>query len=745
MLTEGSKERQRGLLSQVQHYWHILLKWKWTAIIFFAIAVISAVLYSFLVTPVYTANGTLWIEDNPNILPFEEVQSLGAGTNLSSHARLLQSRSLAWDIIDRLKLYDNPDFAGRERKRIKRPDPANPVYRELLVQHFLNNIGVSSTDRSRLVDVTFSSRDPKLAADVLNALFEGYMNMIVKKNYSASEQATDFLNKEIADLRIAIEQKERELNKYGSEKDILPLTATEAPTITKIRDVNNALTTATLDKVNKLNYYNQLKNAPLGSIPSVPEGSLILRLREQYVALSRQYAARLATVKPEYPEMQRLKTELESATEDLKKETENLTRNAYSEYLAALRQEQSLQKLLSDQKDEAYKANSSSVLYSSLRIELENKKTLLDTLSKRQSETEVSARLKGLEALNVWIVDKADYPLRPASPKRRLSILLGMLFGLVGGTGLALGLEYLNNTVKTSRDVSVVVGLPMLGAVPAFEAEAWPGSPKTEFERIRSLIGAGGERKEGKVRPARRKVSSKEPRGEANGRIELIVLREPQSIQAESYRSIRTTLLVSAPPGRIKTVLFTSPLAKEGKSSTVSNLAISLAESNKQVVIVDSDLRKPRLAKIFGTNGGYGPGLSGFLSSQLEPSAILSQTTIPNLQIISSGSLPINPIELLTSGKMDSLVAYLKRGFDFVLFDTPPILAVSDALAMAPMADAIVMVARGGQTPLPALRHAKQRLDAHKLRCFGVILNGVDLIEQDGYYAREYYNYSSSE
>lgn len=741
MLAEGSKERQRGLLSQVQHYWHILLKWKWTAIIFFAIAVISAVLYSFLVTPVYTANGTLWIEDNPNILPFEEVQSLGAGTNLSSHARLLQSRSLAWDIIDRLKLYDNPDFAGRERKSIKRPDPANPVYREILVQHFLNNIGVSSTDRSRLVDVTFSSRDPKLAADVLNALFEGYMNMIVKKNYSASEQATDFLNKEIADLRIAIEQKERELNKYGSEKDILPLTATEAPTITKIRDVNNALTTATLDKVNKLNYYNQLKNAPLGSIPSVPEGSLILRLREQYVALGRQYAARLATVKPEYPEMQRLKTELESATEDLKKETENLTRNAYSEYLAALRQEQSLQKLLSDQKDEAYKANSSSVLYSSLRIELENKKTLLDTLSKRQSETEVSARLKGLEALNVWIVDKADYPLRPASPKRRLSILLGMLFGLVGGTGLALGLEYLNNTVKTSRDVSVVVGLPMLGAVPAFEAEAWPGSPKTEFERIRSLIAAGGERKEGKVRPARRKVSSKEPRGEANGRIELIVLREPQSIQAESYRSIRTTLLVSAPPGRIKTVLFTSPLAKEGKSSTVSNLAISLAESNKQVVIVDSDLRKPRLAKIFGTNGGYGPGLSGFLSSQLEPSAILSQTTIPNLQIISSGPLPINPIELLTSEKMDSLVAYLKRGFDFVLFDTPPILAVSDALAMAPMADAIVMVARGGQTPLPALRLAKQRLDAHKLRCFGVILNSVDLIEQDGYYAREYYHY----
>ena len=228
-------------------------------------------------------------------------------------------------------------------------------------------------------------------------------------------------------------------------------------------------------------------------------------------------------------------------------------------------------------------------------------------------------------------------------------------------------------------------------------------------------------------------------------KIELIAARESQSIQAESYRSIRTTLLVSSPPGKIKTILFTSPLAREGKSSTVSNLGVTLAESSKRVVIVDSDLRKPKQARIFGSGSANGPGLSRYLSSHIEPAEIVKPTEIPNLHLITSGPLPANPIELLTSEKMDALIAYLKRSFDFVLLDTPPLLAVSDALAMGPMADAIILVARGGQTPIQAIKQAKQKLDSHKLKCLGVILNGVDLVEQDGYYAHEYYHYSKGE
>jgi capsular exopolysaccharide synthesis family protein len=757
MAPEIAKEPQAGLLHQIQHYWLVIHKWKWTVLIFFLAVIAAATIYSLSLTPIFTASGSIWIEDNPNILPFEDVQSFGAGTNLQSHVRLLQSRTLAADIIDKLKLYENPDFAGKPKRGQARPDPANPIFREVLVRSFLGSIAVSSRERSRLVDVSFNCRNPKLAADILNALFDGYIDMIVRKKYAASEQATVFLNVQIAELRTEIAGKEQELNQYGSEKDILPLTAAEAPTVSRIAEVNKALTDATLERLNIFNAYNQLKAAPLGEIPNAPEGSLIQRLREQYITLSRQYATRSTTVRPEFPAMQRLKSELDAATEALQSETQNLIRNANNEYQNALSKEQSLQKLLIDQKNEAYKANSNSIAYNSLRIELENKKALLEALSKRQSETDVSSRLKGLEALNVWIVDKADYPLSPAFPDKRKNVLMGFLFGLAGGIGLALGLEYLNHTVKTSKDVANSIGVPTLGSVPAFEAEARPKGPKAEFAKIVSTLRGKNEKKEARIsrRANDRSVRLLEPDGAGgytagnNGtrksKIDLIASREPQSIQAESYRSIRTILLVSAPPGRIKTILFTSPLAKEGKSSTISNLGITLAEAGRRVVIVDSDLRKPRQARIFWTPASSGPGLSRYLSSNIEPEDIVKPTEIQNLQLITSGPLPANPIELLTSEKMDTLVAYLKKSFDFVLFDAPPLLAVSDALAMGPIADAIILVARGGQTPIPALKQAKQKLDAHKLKCLGVILNGVDLLEQDGYYAKQYYHYSKPE
>ena len=756
-LQDANLDAKGGLLAQALTYWHSLLKWKWSAALFFTAVVGAATIYSFVLPPVYTSRGSVWIENNPRILPFDDVDSFGPETNLQSHVQLLQSRSLAWDTIEKLKLYENPDFVKKRRGSAKALDPQDPMVREALIESFLKTLGVVSVERTSLVMVEFSNRNPRLAADALNALFEGYIDMIVRKRYSASEKASEFLNTQIAELRSEIESKEKDLNQYGSQKDILPLTASEMSTVSGIGDINKALTEATLERVNKLNYYNQLKNAPLGGIPEAPEGSLIQRLREQYITLSRQYATRLSTVRPEYPEMQRLKTELDSATEALQNETQNLIRNAYNDYETALRKEQSLQSLLNDKKNEAYKANNNSVLYNSLRIELENKKALVESLSKRQDETNVSSRLKGLEALNVWIVDKANYPLKPSAPKKKKNVFLGFVLGLAGGIGLALGLEYLNHTVKTSKDISMAIGVPTLGSVPAFEAEARAKGPRAEYLRLKSMLGGREDRKRkepkhhakpempGAEGPSASDGTMGSNTGGDHDRIELIAIRGPQSIQAESYRSIRTTLLVSSPPGKIRTILFTSPLAREGKSSTVSNLGVTLAEAGRRVVVMDADLRKPKQGRIFGTREGAGPGLSQYLSGLLDPAEVIKPTGIENLHLITSGPPPANPIELLTAERMDGLVAFLKKNYDYVLFDTPPILAVSDALALAPMAEAIILVVRGGQTPIPALKQAKQKLDTHKLKCLGVILNGVDLLEQDGYYARQYYHYAKQD
>ena len=756
MTAELSSDQHRGLLSQFQHYWHILLKWKWISLFFFLAVVIAMGLYSFLVEPVYTASGSVWIENDPNILPFEDVQTFAPDSSLQSNARLLQSRALAADTIEKLKLYANPEFAKLADKIGPSQMPEDPILRERLVQAFLKNVTVTVSDRTRLVDVQYSSGSPQLAADILNALIDGYITMIIEKKFAASEQASEFLSDQVKELRTKIETKERELNLYGSERDLMPLTAAETPAVERIAEVNRALTEATIDRINKYNVYNRLKSAPLGEIPNAPEDSLIESLRSEYVNLNRQYATRLATVKPEFPAMQRLKSELDAAKEALQTETQNLIQNAYNEYQAALQKERSLQGLLDSRKADAYKANSNSVIYNSLRIELDNMKSLLEAILRRQSETDVSSRLESLDALNVWVVDKADYPLKPSFPDKIKNAVLGLLIGLVGGVGLALGLEYLNHTVKTSKDVTNSVSLPTLGFIPAFIAESLPRGPKGEFARIRVLF-RGESRIPEKQEPRsgkRKEALTLTPRNpDQNGSgsrtdhppIELIAARDAQSIQAESYRSIRTTLLVSSPPGKIKTMLFTSPLAKEGKSATVSNLGITFAEAGKHVVIVDSDLRKPKQAKLFGVLSVSGPGLSHYLVSDIDPKDIVQPTAIPNLSLIPSGPPPANPIELLSSEKMDMLVAYLKRSYDFVMFDTPPILAVSDTLALGPMADTIILIVRGGTTPIQALKQARIKLDAHKLKCLGVVLNGVDMIEEDGYYSRQYYSYTKAE
>jgi uncharacterized protein involved in exopolysaccharide biosynthesis len=255
MSAELGPEQRRGLLSQIQQYWYILLKWKWVSAIFCGAVIFLVMAFSFIVRPVYTANGSIWIEADSNVLPFEDVQTFGADSSLQSNARLLQSRSLAADTIEKLKLYANPDFARLPRKSDLTRMPEDPVVREKLVQAFLKNVSVTVGDRTQLVDVQYSSSSPRLAADILNALFDGYIRMIIKKKYAASEQATEFLNAQVKDLRTEIEAKERELNSYGSEKDILPITPAEAAMVNRIADVYRALSNATIDRINKYNSY----------------------------------------------------------------------------------------------------------------------------------------------------------------------------------------------------------------------------------------------------------------------------------------------------------------------------------------------------------------------------------------------------------------------------------------------------------------------------------------------------------
>jgi succinoglycan biosynthesis transport protein ExoP len=725
----------------IQNNWNVLLKWKWTVTAFSALVFLGAGLFAFLKPPVYQATGRIWIENEPNVLPaVTDVQPFDSTDRsfVQSYYELLSSRSLAVQTIEKLRLYENAEFTSGITGERTAKSFEDPIIREKMIERF-----------RKKVSVMFNDHDPRFATETLNAMLDSYIDLIVRQKFQASAQASEFLTTQIVSLREEIQADEKKLNDYGSEKDILPLTASEAPAVTRLGEVSKSLTEATIDRIKKYDYYNQIKNATPDNIPDALTNTLIQRLREQRATLSREYAKRLATVRPEYPEMQRLRSELDSTKEALQTETDNIINSAYTDYQASLATEQSLKNQYDSLKGEAFKNSSNSIVYNSLVIEITNKKNVLESLLKRQSETDLTSRLRNMKSTNVWIVDRADYPIRPAFPKKRSILLLGLLLGLAGGAGLALLIEYVGDAVRNSKDIANHTGLPTLGTVPSLNGDAKPATPISEFERLRSLFRGtdrtpkdqGSEREDGR-KPgflARRLEPSKPDNGDSVGPIELITAREPDSIQSESYRSIRTTLLVSSPPGKIKTILFTSPLAREGKSATVANLAVSMSQAGRRVVIVDSDLRRPRQNKIFEVTKGA--GLTNFLSSDIDKEEILRQTPFENLFIVKSGPIPTSPIELLISDKMDLFISFLRKNFDYIFFDAPPVLVVSDAIAIGPMIDGVVLVARGGQTPIQALKQTSQKLTAHHLKCLGVIINGVNMVEQDGYYAKQYYHY----
>lgn len=720
-------ENQAGEVQEIdlRKYIDVLYRRRWTIISIMIIAVAIALLVSFTMRPRYTARGMVMIEKEPNILSFEDIFQIETFRDdyFQTQYKLLQSRSLAERTIDKLKLWTREEFSGKSQ--VSSEDLKNPIFKQRVIERFLNRLEVKPVRMTRLVEVNFTSYDPRLASDCVNALFDSFVDMNIEAKSEATEQASEFLTQQINELKKEISQKEQELQRYGQEKDIVILSDKETTIIEKLGEINRALTEAQIDRVRKEAYYNEIKNASPDFIPEALNNPLIQRLREDYIKLSREYSKMQEKFQPDYPEMQRLKVELETAREMLKNETESLIKAAYSEYQAALKKEKSLQELFERQKEEAFRINSNAILYNSLKIEIENRKNLLESLLKRQSETGLTARLKGLRTSNIRIVDRADIPARPSSPKKFRNLMLALFLGLFGGVGLALGLEYLDNTVKSIEDVERYAKLPTLGVIPAFDGER----PGYGYHYTYSS------RKNEKGEKGKEEGEREETKPEA---IELIVHHAPESAFAENYRSFRTALLLSRPQEQLKKIQITSALQGEGKSSTISNLAISLAHMGRKVLLIDADLRRPRQHRLFNVKNH--DGLTNFLVMDLTLDKLIKETMVPNLFLINSGPIPPNPAELLSSEKMPVLLEEGARRFDFVLIDTPPVLAVTDAQIVGKMVDGLVLVVQAEKTPRDALVQTRELLDLLKIRTLGVVINCFNL-DNKGYYYRRYYRH----
>ncbi len=718
-------------------YWAVIWKRKWLIFALSLLVLIVVAFKTFTTTPTYTATGTLLIEKEPNILSFEEVLQIETLRDdfLQTQYKLLKSRALAQSVIERMSLYEHEEFVGKSEDRTEPIDTSNPRFKSNLINSLLGRITVEPIRGTRLVEITFDAEDPIFAASALNNLFDEFIDMNIEARYQATEQASEFLIKQITSLQAEVSQKERELQSYGAEKNIIALSDTETTIIDKLGELNSALTSAQIERVNKEAYYSEIRGASPDYIPEALTNPLVTKLREDYVRLNTEYRKKEETFRPDYPEMQRLKVELDSAKLALANETQNLIKGAYSDYQAALKKERSLEAVFNNQKKDAIELNSNAILYNSLKIEIENKKNLIESLLRRQSEAGVSSRLRGLRTSNIRIVDRAEIPLSPSSPKKKRNMILALMVGLILGLGTAFGLEYLDNSVKTPEDVERYTKLPTYGLVPAFSSD---GLGRGYGHKKKKTKNEGSSPTDKPLSDAKARWSLEDKKKEIKS-IELINCFSPHSTYSESYRSIRTALLLSSVDDSLKAIGVTSPLPKEGKSVTIANLGVVLAQAGKNVVIVDTDLRKPRQHKIFKVKNIN--GITNHMTGSVAIKELIKQTSVPGLFVINSGPVPPNPAELLGSNKMDHFIQNLKKTFDHVLFDLPPMLNIADALILGAKIDGLLLVIWGGKTSREVVKHAREKLDLMKVKTVGVILNNIDIKKQGGYYYKHYYSY----
>lgn len=731
MSDENSNNEQNTTGLTLQDLWAVVLKRKWIVISFALVVVAAVTIASFIQKSTFTSSGTLLIEEEPNILTFEKIYQMNSFSMdyYETQYKILTSRTLAINTIEQLKLNENEKFAGKLKKKSTRSDQLGSIFMEKLIDLFLKRITVRPVT-NRLVEVSFKDENPKFAAQALDTLLDAFIDMNIQKKFLATEQATEFLGKQIANVNTEIESKEKKLQEYGAEKNIVILSDNETTMVEKLKSLNQALTEAEIDRIKKQTYYNEIRFVSPNEIPESLTNELIVKLKEEYARLNREYIKKSEIFKSDFPEMQRLKVELDSIRESLNNETQNLIKAAYADFQAALNREKSLKDAFNRQNQEAIKLNNSAILYNSLQVEITNKKSVLDSLLKRQAETDVSLRLKGLKSSNVSILDRASIPVNPSSPKKKRNMILALMVGLFGGLGLAFLFEVQDKSIKNIRDLEKYSHLPVLGIIPAFNMKGFNKLyGKKRLEKRKESEPSGVLKFAGRKEEELPKIES----------IELITYLLPKSKISENYRSIRTTLLLSSSESKLKTLAISSPLPQEGKTATISNLAATFAQTGKKVLVIDSDLRKPMQHKIFKVKNQN--GLTNFLSGNIDGDDLVKKTQVPNLYLINSGPAPTNPLELLSSEKMANLIDSLKKHFEYIFIDTPPLLLLSDAFVMGPKIDGMILVVWGGKTSRESLRQVEEKLGYYKIKCPGVIINGADLREYDYYYMKQYHHY----
>lgn len=713
--------------STATEYFRILVKRKWVILGCFATIFSVVAIASLKTTPVYEASGTIAINKPDTTLNFQGSTTFNLDyydpSELDTEVKILQSDLLALQVVRELNLDRRPEMANQAPPSPASsldlsPDPlqSDPARASSMIGGFKGNLRVMLSPNTRIIEVHYRSPDPQVAANVVNTLMQTYVENNFKARFESTMQASDWLSKQLVDLQMKVETSQEKLVRYQKEHEILGADEKQNITMEKLDELNKELTAAESERMDKEAAYRLVESGDPETVSSASASSaednssqsgsgLLGMLRGKEADLKIQAADLNTQFGPSYPKLAVLNNQLKEIQSQIQSETKKIVGKIRGQYSAALQRENMLHEALEKQKQEANRLNESAIEYTLLKRDVDTNRQLYEGLLQKLKEAGVSA---GLKSNNFRIVDSARPPTGPIEPNIPRNLLFAAVLGLASGIGLALLLEGLDNTVRTTEQAQMISGIASLGMIPLGSKSAREGpNPK------RLVI-----------------ASSKEA-------VELVTQVRPQSQMAESYRALRTSLLLSnlgAPP---KVIMVTSALPQEGKTTTSINTAVVLAQKGVRVLLIDADLRRPSIHKTLGM--GPRSGLSNVLTgSATMDQAITRSTILPNLFVLPAGSPPPNPAEILASSNMRDVLNELREQYDHIVIDTPPSLSVTDAVVLSPRADAVVLVIRSGQTTKQALRRSRDVLMQVNAKLVGVLLNAVDLSSPDYYYYYEY-------
>ena len=717
------------LLSQesaLGEYVRILMKRKWTVLACLVTVFSLVAIASLKMTPVYEASGSIAInKPDSGLVNFSNSPTFSVDyydpTEMETEVKILQSDLLALQVVKELALDRRAEFGGKTAQFPSSldlaPDPlqADTGHTTSLLSSFRSNLKVTLAPNTHIIEVHYRSPDKELAANVVNTLMTTYTENNFKSRFDSTMQASDWLSKQLVDLQMKVETSQEKLVHYQKEHEILGMDEKQNITTSKLDELNKALTTAESERMDKESVYRLVLAGDSETIASAvsaldpagtgSQGALMETLRTKEAELKIQAAELSTQFGPSYPKLAQINNQVREVETQIVLESRKIVGKIKGQYETAVQRENMLHEALEKQKQEANKLNESAIEYSLLKRDLDTNRQLYEGLLEKLKEAGVSA---GLRSNNFRIVDVARVPMGPIEPNIPRNLSFAFMLGLTSGIGLAFLLEGLDNTVRTTEQAQMISGLPPLGMIPLGSRSAREGAS------AKRLVIA----------------TSKEA-------VELITQVRPQSQMAESYRALRTSLLLSSLGAPPKVIMVTSALPQEGKTTTSINCAVVLAQKGIRVLLIDADLRRPSIHKTLGM--GPRSGLSNVLtgSATLE-SAITRSSILPNLDVLPAGTPPPNPAELLASSNMRDVLEQLRARYDHIVVDTPPALSVTDAVVLSPRADAIVLVIRSGQTTKQALRRSRDILMQVNAKVSGVLLNAVDLSSPDYYYYYEY-------